>query len=180
MIVDHFQYRTEIFFHSNIIVDHRYRILGVIDWEGACTVPWELVEFPLFLETVPFPMDASWNYDENGEPLDGDTRQRWQERKEYVERVARVEAAEQVDDKLSATLGDQNFQNLAYGMRVYLDSGKLGFYHRVIEPFEMKTVKYKAIESYLFADPHSNVVICAWKLRMDLIFLYFSFLVNTP
>ncbi|CZR66037.1 uncharacterized protein PAC_15938 [Phialocephala subalpina] len=100
--------------HSNIIVDRRYRILGIIDWEGACTVPWELVEFPLFLSTVPFPMDASWNYDENREPLDKDTRQTWRERKEYIERVARFEAAEGVDDKLSATLNDQNFQNLAY------------------------------------------------------------------
>ncbi|PVH69779.1 hypothetical protein DL98DRAFT_438310, partial [Cadophora sp. DSE1049] len=124
------------FLHSNIIVNQNYGILGVIDWEGACTVPWELVEFPLFLETVPFPMDASWNYDENGEPLDEETRQRWRERKEYVERVARFEAAEQIDDKLSATLNNQNFQNLAYTMRVYLDPGKLGFYLRVIEPFE--------------------------------------------
>jgi hypothetical protein len=65
--------------------------------------------------------------------------------------VARFEAAEGIDDKLSATLNDQNFQNLAYAMRVYLDLGKLGFYHRVIEPFEMKNVQYKAVESYLFA-----------------------------
>jgi hypothetical protein len=128
------------FLHSNIVVDHEYRILGIIDWEGACTVPWELVEFPLFLSTVPFSMDASWNYDESGKPLDKDTRQTWRERKEYIERVARFETAEGVDDKLSATLNDQDFQNLAYAMRVYLDLGKLGFYDRVIEPFEIKNV----------------------------------------
>jgi aminoglycoside phosphotransferase (APT) family kinase protein len=139
--MDHFQYGHRDFLHSNIFVDDRYRILGVIDWEGACTVPWELVEFPLFLSTVPFPMDASWNYDENREPLDKDTRQTWREQKECIERVARFEATEGVDDKLSATLNDQNFQNLAYAMRVYLGPGKLGFYHRVIEPFEMKSVQ---------------------------------------
>jgi hypothetical protein len=41
--------------------------------------------------------------------------------------VARFEAAEGVDDKLSATLNDQNLQNPAYAMRVYVDLGKLGF-----------------------------------------------------
>jgi hypothetical protein len=79
----------------------------------------------------------------------------WRERKEYIERMARFEGVEGIDDKLSAPLNDQNFQNLAYAMRVCLDLGKLGFYHRVIEPFEMKNVQYKAVESYLFA-PQMN------------------------
>jgi hypothetical protein len=77
----------------------------------------------------------------------------WRERKEYIERIARYEGAEGIDDKLSAPLNDQNFQNLAYAMRVHLHLGKLGFYHR--EPFEMKNVQYKAVESYLFA-PQMN------------------------
>ncbi|KAL5330797.1 hypothetical protein ACEPPN_000320 [Leptodophora sp. 'Broadleaf-Isolate-01'] len=128
------------FLHSNIIVDDRYRILGVIDWEGACTVPWELVEFPLFLSTVPLPMDAPWNYDQNGEPLDENTRQTWRERKEYIERAVRFETIEGIDDKLSTTLNNQTLQNLAYAMRVYAGLGKLGFYHKVMEPFEKKKV----------------------------------------
>ncbi|CZT01770.1 uncharacterized protein RCO7_01963 [Rhynchosporium graminicola] len=128
------------FLHSNIIVNDRYRILGVIDWEGACTVPWELVEFPLFLSTVPLPMDAPWNYDQDGEPLDEDTRQTWRERKEYIERAVRFEIIEGIDDRLSATLNDQTLQNLAYAMRVYSEIGKLGFYHKVMEPFEKKHV----------------------------------------
>jgi Phosphotransferase enzyme family len=127
-------------FHSNIIINQRYRVLGVIDWEGACTVPWELVEYPLFLETVPFPMDASWNYNDSGEPLDENTRRRWRERKEYVEKVAKFEVSEQMDDKLSTTLNNSDFQNLAYAMRVYLDPGKLGFYHKVLEPFDRENV----------------------------------------
>jgi hypothetical protein len=48
--------------------------------------------------------------------------------------LARFEGSEGIDDKLSATLNDQNFQNLAFAMRVYLDLGKLSFYqsHRAI------------------------------------------------
>jgi len=71
----------------------------------------------------------------------------WWERKEYIERMARFEGAEGIDDKLSAPLNDQNFQNLAYAMSVYLDLGKLGIYHRVIELFEMKKVQYNLIYS---------------------------------
>jgi hypothetical protein len=122
--------------HSNIVVGHKYNILGVIDWDGAYTVPWELVEFSLFLETVPVPMDAPWNYDKNGQPLDEDTRQTWHERKDYVDRVAMFEDSEQMDHKLSTTLRNQNSQNMAYAIRVYLNPGKLGFYHKVLESFE--------------------------------------------
>lgn len=39
--------------HSNIIVDEEYAVLGIIDWEGASALPWELVEHPLFLKTLP-------------------------------------------------------------------------------------------------------------------------------
>jgi hypothetical protein len=35
-----------------IIVDSDYKIIGVVDWESASTVPWELVGFPLYLEAV--------------------------------------------------------------------------------------------------------------------------------
>jgi hypothetical protein len=37
--------------------------------------------------------------------------------------MARFEGAEGIDDKPSAPLNYQNFQNLAYAMRVYLDLG---------------------------------------------------------
>ncbi len=114
------------FFHSNIVVDQRYNILGIIDWEGACTLPWELVDFPLFLETVPVPMDAPWNYDENGQPLDKGTRLRWQERWRYVWIVEQAETAEQADSKLSETLADERAQNLAYALRAHLNPWEAG------------------------------------------------------
>jgi len=85
-------------------------------------------------------MDATWSNNDSGEPLDENTSRRWRERKEYVEKVAKFEVSEQMDDKLSTTLNNSDFQNLAYAMRVYLDPGKLGFYHKVLEPFDTENV----------------------------------------
>ncbi len=45
----------------------------------------------------------------------------WREWKEYIERMARYEGAEGIDDTLPAPLNYQNFQNLVYAMRVHLD-----------------------------------------------------------
>ncbi|EER37499.1 conserved hypothetical protein [Histoplasma capsulatum H143] len=65
------------FGHNNIIFDDKYRLLGVIDWEGAFAGPWEISgEFPLTLSIVPPVMDVPWNYDENGLPKDAKDRQR--------------------------------------------------------------------------------------------------------
>ena len=125
------------FFHSNIMVDSAYNILGVIDWEGACTVPWELVEYPLFLDAVPVAMDAPSKYDDNGLPLDESTKQRWQERKEYMEMVEGFERAGNGDAQLSSTLGNSKYQGLSYAMRVYREPGRLGLYGKVLEPFRV-------------------------------------------
>lgn len=30
------------FFHNNLMVDENsFDVIGIIDWEGACTVPWD-------------------------------------------------------------------------------------------------------------------------------------------
>ncbi|KAJ5158617.1 uncharacterized protein N7500_008268 [Penicillium coprophilum] len=43
------------FLHSNIMVDENsFNVTGIIDWEGACTVPWELIAFPDFLTAMPY------------------------------------------------------------------------------------------------------------------------------
>lgn len=34
------------FGHNNIVVDDDYNVLGVIDWEHACSVPWERIGGP--------------------------------------------------------------------------------------------------------------------------------------
>ncbi|TQN67095.1 hypothetical protein CSHISOI_08343 [Colletotrichum shisoi] len=127
------------FYHSNIIVDDEYHPIGIIDWEGACTLPWELVEFPLFLETLPATMDSPSNYDECGQPLDIQTRQRLRDRKIYAEMVARFEESNGMDSMLSSTLVDEKVQSLAYAVRVYLDPGKLGFYDVVLTEYTQRS-----------------------------------------
>jgi hypothetical protein len=83
------------FFHSNIVVDEgSFDVTGVIDWEEACTVPWELVVLPGFLETIPASFDLPEKYDRDGQPLDGESRQTWREREENIELVQAAEAGE--------------------------------------------------------------------------------------
>lgn len=53
--------------HSDILVDEdTFSVTGIIDWEGACTVPWELVAFPEFLEAVPVAFDLLEKCDPEG------------------------------------------------------------------------------------------------------------------
>jgi Phosphotransferase enzyme family len=128
-------------YHSNIIVDDKFNILGVIDWQGACTVPWELVEFPLFLNTVPRAMDAAFNYDQNGQPKHADVKLRWKERAEYVQMVKAAETTRKKDAALSKTLGNADVQGLAHAIKVYNDPGKLGFYEKILQPFQERQTK---------------------------------------
>lgn len=127
------------FLHSNVLVDAEFGVAGVIDWEGAHAVPWECVAFPGFLECMPPAFDMPTKYDDDGQPLDEETRALWGERRQYVQLVraaerdaAAEEGVEGTDDLLSSTLGDDNAQALAYAIKVYEDVGKLGFYDRVI------------------------------------------------
>ncbi|KAI1182632.1 kinase-like domain-containing protein [Nemania serpens] len=117
--------------HSNIVVDKDYKVLGIIDWEGACTLPWELVEYPLFLDTLPRVFNTPDEYDARGEPLAADTRQCWYNRKEYLEMVR---LAESFDQRLSDSLADSKGQGLAYAIR-FFNPGKLGFYNRVLDQY---------------------------------------------
>ncbi|GES58310.1 phosphotransferase enzyme family [Aspergillus terreus] len=123
------------FYHSNMIVDHKFRILGIIDWEGASTVPWEIVEPPLFLSKVPLGMDDPNNYHADGTPKDRSVIQRLHESGEYVKFVQAKEEEMGLDRKLSTTLLDSNIQGLAYAIKVYRDPGKLGFYCKILTPF---------------------------------------------
>jgi hypothetical protein len=117
--------------HSNIVVDNNYKVLGIIDWEGACILPWELVEYPLFLDTLPRVFSTPDKYDAKGEPLDVDTKQCWHNRREYMEMVR---AAENSDHRLSESLADSRGQSLAYAIR-FFNPGKLGFYSQVLDQF---------------------------------------------
>lgn len=124
------------FLHSNVIVDEKYNILSVIDWEEAGTVPWEMVEFPLFLYTTPPPMDSPLKYDSNGDPLDDEIRRRWEERDEYLQSVKEAERNGLLyDDSLSAMLASRKSQTLATALKLYVDPGKLGYYCEVLDEF---------------------------------------------
>ncbi|KAL4931868.1 phosphotransferase family protein [Aspergillus undulatus] len=123
------------FYHSNIIVNPSFEVLGVIDWEGTCTVPWEMVEPPLFLGIVAPAMDDPRNYDENGRPKDADTKRRLEERVQYANYVQQWEERLKKDGKLSEILLNPDVQGLAHAMKVYIDPGKLGFYDRILKPF---------------------------------------------
>jgi hypothetical protein len=133
-------YHPDIY-HSNIIVDDKFDILRVIDWQGTCTVPWELVEFLLFLNTVPRAMDAASNYDQNGQPIHAGVKLRWKERAEYVQMVKAAETAKKKDTALSETLGNADVQGLAHAIKVYSDPGKLGFYEKILELFQEKQTR---------------------------------------
>jgi hypothetical protein len=93
-------------YQGNIIADDNYKIIGVIDWEGAHSMPWELLEYLLFLSIVPPLMDALWNYDLCGRPNDPATKQAWNDRELYVCMVEDVERQASMDNRLSSVLRD--------------------------------------------------------------------------
>lgn len=124
------------FLHSNIVVDDEYNLLSIIDWEGACTLPWELISFPEFLSAVPASMDVPSYYDADGQPNDAETRELWRDRARYFDLVAEAEAAAGMDSKLSSTLGNDKLQHLGYAIREFPE-GKMGFYHKVVLPFKL-------------------------------------------
>ncbi|EGD96537.1 hypothetical protein TESG_03977 [Trichophyton tonsurans CBS 112818] len=119
------------FGHNNILVDDNYKVLGVIDWEHAFAAPWETVDFPLTLSTIPEAMDAPWNYDEHGVPKDEKIRERLVDRKDYIAAVCQAEGSG--PPILSSILNDQKVQDLATAMRLYATDGKMGLYSKVLD-----------------------------------------------
>lgn len=122
------------FLHSNIMVDENsFDVTGIIDWEGAFTVPYELVAFPDFLTVMPISFDLPEKYDRDGQPLNEELRERWRERGEYIEMVR---SAELNDRLLSTCLSSKRSQAIAYLYGAYAGFGKLGFYDRVMKELE--------------------------------------------
>ena len=94
------------FGHPNIVVNDAYNVLGVINWDDARSVPWDCVSFPTTLMLVPAPMDAVWNYDENGIATDEETRTRIGVTVRYISTVREVERSKGLSSLLSAALAD--------------------------------------------------------------------------
>ena len=131
------------FGYNNIVFDDEYRLLSVIDWEGAFAGPWEISgEFPLTLSMIPPAMDASWNYDKNSIPKDPDSRQRILDRQKYITIVSVEENRRGLGKgyNLSLALRDLERQDLASAMRLY-ERGKPGWYSKVMEIFSSPGVQ---------------------------------------
>ncbi|KAI1382560.1 uncharacterized protein F4822DRAFT_423470 [Hypoxylon trugodes] len=112
--------------------------LGVIDWEGAYTVPWELSDAPLFLKTVPRLLNLPEQYDKAGWPLDKDEIGRWEDERTYSTMVQEAEQNVRTDNKLSRMLINRDIQDLA-GIIYLFMQGKMGFYGKALDYFESRT-----------------------------------------
>ncbi|KAJ5713874.1 uncharacterized protein N7483_011055 [Penicillium malachiteum] len=123
------------FLHSNIM---SFDVTGIIDWEGACTVPWELIAFPEFLSAMPASFDLPDKYDQNGYPLDEESRERWRERQEYIEMVR---SAELQDHLLSDCLSSKRSQVISYVYGAYTGIGKMGLYDQVLEELRREDLR---------------------------------------
>ena len=121
-----------------MIVDDDYNILGVIDWEHACSVPWECVYFPITMLVVPAPMSPPYFYDKYGIATDAETRSEICEQATYINTVREVEQSKGLSSFLSATLANREVQYLAYAMKLYTEDGKFGFYTNVLDPYHKK------------------------------------------
>ncbi|KAJ6076111.1 hypothetical protein N7499_008092 [Penicillium canescens] len=119
------------FLHSNIML----RFNGNHRMGSACTVPWGLIAFPEFLTAIPVSFDFPQKYDQDGQPFGQELREKWRERREYIEMVR---LAELKDSLLSACLSSKRNQNIAYVYGSYTNFGKLGFYDRVVKELESK------------------------------------------
>jgi hypothetical protein len=83
-------------------------------------------------------MDAAFNYDQHGQPKHQDVQMRWKQRVKYVQTIRTIDAATEQDVALSKTLARTDIQGLAHAIKVYLDPGKLGFYDKILAPFQRK------------------------------------------
>ena len=118
--------------HHNIVVDGNYNVLGVIDWEHACSVPWECIYFPWTLSVVPAPMVPD-NYNDDGIAKDCDTRAIIDEQKKYIHTVQEMERKKGLAPLLSATLADRATQDVAYAMKLYVEDGICGQYTNILD-----------------------------------------------
>jgi hypothetical protein len=115
-------------YNSNVLVDSKCRIKGVIDWENAFVGPWEMVEFIKDLSIIPPLMDGPFYRKKQSD------QEIIAERKRYIQAIKEGERVKQLDSRLSETLGDANTQNLAHAIWLYSE-GRIGYYSRMFDLF---------------------------------------------
>ncbi|KAJ5985620.1 hypothetical protein N7522_012816 [Penicillium canescens] len=119
------------FLHSNIMMNENSYLTGIIEWEAHVRLPGGSSRSP----TIPVSFDLPQKYDQDGQPFGQELREKWRERREYIEMVR---LAELKDSLLSACLSSKRSQTIAYVYRSYTNFGKLGFYDRVVKELESK------------------------------------------
>jgi len=122
--------------HNNIIVDTQYNMLGVIDWEYAIAAPWGMVAYPLFVSTIPMPMDVPWDYHPDGSPKDDDLIAKYKDREDYLYAVREAERELGIPPKLSEVLSNEKVRDVAAAMKLFSVDGKPGYFSRVLDAFE--------------------------------------------
>jgi hypothetical protein len=123
----------DLAFH-NIIVDENFEVQGIIDWEGASTLPWELMDSPPFLTTVPRLLNSPERYDAKGQPLDKDEAGNWADEEAYATMIREQELVLGADSRLSGILGETKSRDLASLFHLY-GQGKIGLYRKALAGF---------------------------------------------
>ena len=121
----------------NLVINDKYDILGVIDWENSFAGPVNIfATFPISLSSTPQPADAPWLYDDQGIPLDEDTKIILAEQKLYTEAMRKAEEAlvEEAGFCLSKAFDDTLRMQLATSM-IQFSQGKGALYGRMVDAF---------------------------------------------
>ena len=139
------------FGHNNIVVNDNYKTLGVIDWENAHSVPWEIVDFPILLQNEPAPLAESQDYDENGVPRDKEARAMFEDQKRYIDAVRQAEQSKRLPPMLSAVLADRAGQDLATSMQLYSE-GRWARYAKVFDVHHERWAKKQGETAALISD----------------------------
>ena len=114
-------------------MDDIYNILGVIDWEDASTVPWEIIDYPMTFGWLPVALLGPGLYKENGELKYGGRDLQFAKREGYVKAVREMELETGVPPVLSDVLADVAGQDLAATLRRWNVDRAPGFYTNVLD-----------------------------------------------
>ena len=137
---------------ANIIVNDNYKILGVIDWEDASTVPWDLVHSPFSLS--PKELRGPRVHEENGEYKWKEVRrQQCVKRNQYLDLVREAELFLDLPSALSDILADEAAQDLAMALREWNVHKCGGFYTRVLDAHHERFCGDKPKEPPLIPPP---------------------------
>jgi len=122
---------------GNAVYSEDFEVLGAIDWEGTFAGSWELfADFPSGLNTTPPAIDAPYNYDKDGNPIDDELAQMFRDQEAYILAVKDEESLVGCTERLlSEALLDTKRQSVGRAMKLFQD-GKPGFYSKVIKQYK--------------------------------------------